>query len=85
MWNFGKKTDLPTSDDALPGRAETMRVAAKHTVIGVPLAGPYPGGSAVAYFGMGRFWGAARSFRKETGVCSTSVGNAGGDHHKTAH
>ena len=78
MWNFGKKTDLPTSDDALPGRAEPMTVAANHTVLGVPLAGPYPDGFEVAYFGMGCFWGAERYFWKAPGVFSTSAGYAGG-------
>ena len=78
MWNFGKKTDLPTSDEALPGRAEPMRVTATHTVLGTPLAGPYPDGLEVAYFGMGCFWGAERYFWKAPGVFSTSVGYAGG-------
>ena len=78
MWNFGKKTDLPTSDDALPGRAEPMSVPATHTVLGTPLAGPYPDGLEVAYFGMGCFWGAERYFWKAPGVYSTSVGYAGG-------
>ncbi len=44
----------------------------------MPLAGPYPDGSEVAYFGMGCFWGAERYFWKAPGVYSTSVGYAGG-------
>ncbi len=78
MWSFGKKTELPTRDEALPGRAEPISVTAAHTVLGTPLAGPYPGDAEVAYFGMGCFWGAERFFWKVPGVHSTSAGYAGG-------
>jgi peptide-methionine (S)-S-oxide reductase len=78
MWNFGKKTELPTAEDALPGRAEPISVPGTHTVLGTPLAGPYPDGLHVAYFGMGCFWGAERYFWKAPGVWTTSVGYAGG-------
>ena len=78
MWTFGKKLDLPTADEAMPGRETPMRVAARHTVLDTPLTGPWPDGLEVAYFGMGCFWGAERFFWKLPGVHSTSVGYAGG-------
>jgi peptide-methionine (S)-S-oxide reductase len=73
-----KKLDLPTPDEALPGRSEPMPVSGRHTVLGTPLAGPWPAGHQVAIFGMGCFWGAERLFWKLPGVYSTSVGYAGG-------
>jgi len=73
-----KKLDLPTPDQALPGRLLEMPVADKHTVLGTPLKGPWPAGFEVAVFGMGCFWGAERIFWQMPGVYSTSVGYAGG-------
>ncbi|WP_328465289.1 peptide-methionine (S)-S-oxide reductase MsrA [Actinoplanes sp. NBC_00393] len=73
-----KKLDLPTADTALPGRDIEMPVAAKHTVLGTPLKGPWPAGLETAVFGMGCFWGAERIFWQLPGVYSTSVGYAGG-------
>ena len=73
-----KKLELPTPDQALPGRLLEMPVADKHTVLGTPLKGPWPAGHQVAVFGMGCFWGAERIFWRMPGVYSTSVGYAGG-------
>ncbi len=78
MWNFGKKTDLPTADEALKGRSEAMRVDAVHTVLGHPLTGPFPDGHEVVSFGMGCFWGAERFFWKLPGVWTTAAGYQGG-------
>jgi peptide-methionine (S)-S-oxide reductase len=78
MWNLGKKLDLPTADEALPGRAEPVAVPVAHTVLGTPLTGPWPEGLEVAYFGMGCFWGAERIFWQAPGVHSTAVGYQGG-------
>ena len=39
-----KKLDLPTPDEALPGRSVEMPVADRHTVLGTPLKGPWPAG-----------------------------------------
>jgi peptide-methionine (S)-S-oxide reductase len=72
------KSELPTADQALPGRTEPMPVVARHTVLGTPLHGPWPDGARVAVFGMGCFWGAEKMFWKIPGVISTSVGYAGG-------
>jgi peptide-methionine (S)-S-oxide reductase len=73
-----KKLELPTPDQALPGRPLEMPVAAEHTVLGTPLKGPWPSGHQVAVFGMGCFWGAERIFWQIPGVYSTSAGYAGG-------
>jgi peptide-methionine (S)-S-oxide reductase len=73
-----KKLDLPAPDQALPGRSTAMPVADRHTVLGTPLAGPWPAGMQTAVFGMGCFWGAERIFWQIPGVYSTSVGYAGG-------
>ncbi len=78
MWTFGKKLDLPTADEALPGRDNEMPVTAVHTVLGTPLKGPWPAGLEIVSFGMGCFWGAERFFWKAPGVYSTSVGYQGG-------
>jgi peptide-methionine (S)-S-oxide reductase len=73
-----KKVELPTADNALPGRDNAMPLPARHTVFDTPLRGPWPAGSQVAVFGMGCFWGAEKMFWKLPGVVSTSVGYAGG-------
>jgi peptide-methionine (S)-S-oxide reductase len=73
-----KKLELPTPDKALPGRAEEMPLAARHTVLGTPLRGPWPAGAQVAVFGMGCFWGAEKIFWQADGVYTTAVGYAGG-------
>jgi peptide-methionine (S)-S-oxide reductase len=73
-----KKVELPTADNALPGRETPTPLPARHTVFDTPLRGPWPAGSQVAVFGMGCFWGAEKMFWKLPGVVSTSVGYAGG-------
>ena len=72
------KLRLPTPDQALPGRSETMPVPGTHYVNGHPLAPPFPAGLEQVVFGMGCFWGAERKFWEAPGVYSTAVGYAGG-------
>jgi len=72
------KTRMPSTSEALPGRAEAMRVPEKHAVNGAPIKPPYPAGTEIAEFGMGCFWGAEKLFWQTTGVVSTAVGYAGG-------
>ncbi|XP_036854752.2 mitochondrial peptide methionine sulfoxide reductase isoform X13 [Manis javanica] len=64
--------------EALPGRKESITVAAKHHVNGNRTVEPFPEGAQMALFGMGCFWGAERKFWTLKGVYSTQVGYAGG-------
>jgi peptide-methionine (S)-S-oxide reductase len=73
-----KRLDLPGAAEALPGRAEKMRVPAHHFVNGHPLQPPFPQGYQVADLGLGCFWGAERMFWTQPGVYTTAVGYAGG-------
>jgi peptide-methionine (S)-S-oxide reductase len=76
---FGlRKPQMPTPDEALPGRDTPMPVGPAHTVLGTPLAGPFPEGLRTAVFGLGCFWGAERAFWQVDGVYTTAVGYAGG-------
>lgn len=78
MFLRSKKLELPTPDQALPGRSFEMPVASRHTVLGTPLKGPWPAGHETVVFGMGCFWGAEKIFWQIPGVYSTSAGYAGG-------
>ncbi|MDQ1384838.1 MAG: peptide-methionine (S)-S-oxide reductase [Actinomycetota bacterium] len=73
------KANLPTADDALPGRPERpFAVPERHFVLGTPLEPPFPEGLEQIVVGMGCFWGAERKFWTENGVYTTAVGYAGG-------
>ncbi len=74
---YADKVRMPTKEEALPGRADKMPVAAKHTVLGTSME-ELPEGARLAMFGMGCFWGVERKFWKLPGVISTQVGYAGG-------
>lgn len=78
LFGFGKKLAVPTPEEALPGRTESMPVPAHHFVNGNPLQPPYPDGLEMAMFGMGCFWGAERKFWEQDGVFTTAVGYAAG-------
>jgi peptide-methionine (S)-S-oxide reductase len=77
MAMLADKLRMPEPHAALPGRAQPMRVAARHFVNHNPTLGPFEG-SPLAVFGMGCFWGAERLFWRAPGVTSTQVGYAGG-------
>ncbi|MFP3901219.1 MAG: peptide-methionine (S)-S-oxide reductase MsrA [Acidimicrobiia bacterium] len=77
---FGRdKLRMPEPGEALPGRDHRpFTVPSTHAVLGTPLEGPFPAGTAQAVFGMGCFWGAERMFWQLDGVFTTAVGYAGG-------
>jgi len=73
------KTQLPTPEQALPGRDHPeFSVTDRHTVLGNPLMPPYPPDLRIADFGLGCFWGAERRFWQTRGVWTTLVGYQGG-------
>jgi len=79
MWLFTRnKTTMPTPEEALPGRSEPIVRPGRHTVLGTPLAPPYPEGSQIAEFALGCFWGEERKFWQTPGVITTAVGYQGG-------
>jgi peptide-methionine (S)-S-oxide reductase len=78
MAMLSKKFSLPTSAEALPGRAEAIVPGEAHFVNGNSMMGPYPEGLETVLFGMGCFWGAERLFWTLPGVHVTAVGYAGG-------
>lgn len=78
MFGLGKKTTMPSPEEALPGRSEEMPVPERHAVLGTPMKGPFPDHLESAMFGMGCFWGAERKFWQLEGVVSTQVGYAAG-------
>ena len=78
MFLFTRKAEQVTPEEALPGRAEPLRVPDRHEVLGTPLVPPFPGGTEQLVVGMGCFWGAERVFWQAEGVHTTAVGYAGG-------
>lgn len=78
MFLARKKIQMPTPEQALPGRYAPMPVPETHFVNGHPLRPPFPAGLEQAQFAMGCFWGAERLFWQTQGVYSTAVGYAGG-------
>ncbi len=79
MWHASQRQlRLPRPEEALPGRAERMRISGRHHVLGTSLEPPFPPNMRLATFAMGCFWGAEKKFWQLRGVHSTQVGYAGG-------
>ena len=77
---FRKAAEMPTSETALPGRAEQLRTAERHFIFDRALKGPFPDGMETMVVGMGCFWGAERMFWNfgPEKVWTTAVGYLGG-------
>ncbi|XP_052442277.1 mitochondrial peptide methionine sulfoxide reductase isoform X2 [Carassius gibelio] len=78
MGDMSSKVRMPSPQEALPGREQSMEVSAKHDVNGNRTVPPFPEGLQMVLFGMGCFWGAERKFWRQNGVYSTQVGYSGG-------
>ena len=78
MWFSSQKLELPSVEDALPGRDRGMEVADKHFVNGNRLKPPFPGEMQKIIFALGCFWGAERLFWQLGGVYTTAVGYIAG-------
>lgn len=78
MFFLKKSLELPTADQALPGRSTPLPTASLHFVSGHPLKGPYPDGFKTAVFALGCFWGAERRLWQVPGVWVTAVGYVAG-------
>ena len=68
-----KKTSLPRTGEALPGRAQPLAVPDEHFVLGSSIKPPFPEGAERALFGMGCFWGAEKVFWQATGIHTTTM------------
>ncbi len=78
VWFYQKQIEMPSPEDALPGREMRVPVPEMHFVNGNRLEPPFPNGMEMALFGMGCFWGAERIFWQAPGVYTTAVGYAAG-------
>jgi peptide-methionine (S)-S-oxide reductase len=75
---FGRKTEMVSAADALPGRSTPLAVNPTHVVLGTSIVPPFPDGLETVYVAMGCFWGAERIFWQIPGVHTTAVGYMGG-------
>jgi peptide-methionine (S)-S-oxide reductase len=75
-----RKAQMVAPEQTLKGRSErNFPLSEKHLVLDAPLVtDEVPEGYAVAFFGLGCFWGAEEIYWQLPGVWSTSVGYAGG-------
>jgi peptide-methionine (S)-S-oxide reductase len=75
---WSRKSELPSSETALAGRATPMPVPDEHFVLGHAIKGPYPEGTEQAVFAAGCFWSVERDFWRTEGVWVTAVGYTAG-------
>ena len=75
--SLGKKLEIVSADDALPGRLARMPIPTTHVITGGPLEADFTGFGQIMV-AMGCFWGVERKFWEAPGVISTSVGYVNG-------
>jgi peptide-methionine (S)-S-oxide reductase len=75
---FGRPVEIPSAQQALPGRSDVMQFNPIHDVLGTSMVEPFPEDCEQVVLGMGCFWGAERKFWKLPGVHTTAVGYAAG-------
>jgi len=78
MFFSRQKSEIPSPEQALPGRDAPMQVSPVHAVNGNSFKPPFPNGYEQVVVGLGCFWGAERLFWQTPGVYTTAVGYAGG-------
>ena len=70
---------MVSPEQALTGRpARAYAVPERHAVLGTPLEGPWPEGTAVIGLALGCFWGAEQALWRMHGVVTTAAGYQGG-------
>jgi peptide-methionine (S)-S-oxide reductase len=75
---FAKSVELPSPDQALPGRDEKIHIDPMHAVHGRSMIEPFPSNMHRLILGLGCFWGAERKFWNIEGVYTTAVGYSAG-------
>ena len=75
---FAKPSEIPSEQQALPGRSESMQFDPIHSVLGTSMVAPFPGDCEQVVLGLGCFWGAERKFWNLAGVHTTAVGYSAG-------
>ncbi|WP_029253060.1 peptide-methionine (S)-S-oxide reductase MsrA [Paraoerskovia marina] len=78
LFGSSLRSTMVTADKALAGRSTPVTTPGTHTVLGTPLAGPWPEGTRVIYLALGCFWGAEKEFWQLPGVVTTAAGYQGG-------
>lgn len=79
LFSPSARTTMVTPERALAGRpTRPYPVPATHAVLGTPLAGPWPEGTAVLHLALGCFWGAEKEMWELPGVVTTAAGYQGG-------
>ncbi|MCZ6722523.1 MAG: peptide-methionine (S)-S-oxide reductase MsrA [Gammaproteobacteria bacterium] len=75
---FAKSVEIPSQDNALPGRDEKIQIDPRHAVHGRSMVEPFPPNMHRLILGLGCFWGAERKFWNIEGVYTTAVGYSAG-------
>lgn len=75
---FAKSVEIPSQDQALPGRDEKIQIDPRHAVHGRSMVEPFPPNMHRLVLGLGCFWGAERKFWNIEGVYTTAVGYSAG-------